>query len=75
MRRGLLPLLLGGGALLALTLGALALHTPGARSVGSQVRTDVFVAVLMAAVVVYLVTVRFVCGIACLNRSTWPSVG
>jgi alpha-1,6-mannosyltransferase len=59
MRRAVLLLLGGGAALLALTIGALALHTPGARSVGSQGRTDAFLAVLAVAVVVYLMIVRF----------------
>ncbi len=75
MRRGLLTLLLGGGTLFALTLGALALHTPGARSVGSQVRTDVFVAFLMAAVVVYLVTVRFVLRHRLPQQAIWVVLG
>jgi len=75
MRRGILPLLLGGAALLALTLGALALHTPGARSVGSQARTDVFVAVLMAAVVVYLATVRFVLRHRLPRQAVWIVLG
>jgi alpha-1,6-mannosyltransferase len=43
--------------------------------VGSQVRTDVFVAVLMAAVVVYLVTVRFVLRHSLPRQAIWVVLG
>jgi hypothetical protein len=53
-------LLLAGGALVTLTLAALALHVPGADVVGSDRRKDLFVALLAIAAVVYLFAVRVV---------------
>jgi len=53
-------LLLLGGLLLALTLTALALHIPGALSVGSPTRKNLFVALLAAAAVTYLLAIRLV---------------
>ena len=49
-----------GAALLALTLGGLALHLPGADSVGSIARTNLFVALLAVAGAVYLGAVALV---------------
>ena len=49
-----------GAALLALTLGGLALHVPGADSVGSVARTDVFVGLLAVAGAAYLGAVALV---------------
>lgn len=47
-----------GAALLALTFGALALHVPGADTVGSPSLKNVFVAVLALSVAVYFGAVR-----------------
>ncbi len=49
-----------GAALFALTLAALSLHVPGADSVGSVARTNVFVGILAAAAALYLLSVRLV---------------
>ncbi len=53
-------LLLLGALLLALTLTALALHIPGALSVGSPTRRNLFVALLAAAAATYLLAIRLV---------------
>jgi alpha-1,6-mannosyltransferase len=53
-------LLLAGAGLLALTLAALALHVPGADTVGSDARKNLFVALLAIAAVIYLLAVRLV---------------
>ena len=53
-------LLLLGAVLLALTLTALALHIPGALSVGSPGRRNLFVALLAAAAATYLLAIRLV---------------
>ncbi|MFH6787332.1 MULTISPECIES: hypothetical protein [Methylobacterium] len=53
-------LLLLGVILVALTLGALALHVPGADTVGSPLRANLFVGVLAVSVGVYLLAVRVV---------------
>jgi alpha-1,6-mannosyltransferase len=57
--------------LLALTLAALALHVPGADSVGSPLRTNLFVALLGAALVAYLLAVRLVLRHPLPARSLW----
>jgi hypothetical protein len=62
-------LLLAGGALVALTLAALALHVPGSDVVGSPARKDLFVALLAVAAIVYLLAIRLV-----LHRPTTGSV-
>ncbi len=49
-----------GGVLLALTLAGLALHVPGADSVGSVARTNVFVAIMAVAGLAYLAAIRLV---------------
>ena len=54
------PFALPGGVLVALTLAALALHLPGAGTVGSDTRKIVFVCLLIVAAAVYLAAVRFV---------------
>jgi alpha-1,6-mannosyltransferase len=56
----LLPLAARGILLLALTLVALMLHQAGARSMGSPVRTHIFVAVLALSGAVYLETIHWV---------------
>jgi len=49
-----------GAALTALMLGALLLHVPGADTVGSIARTNIFVGMLALGMVVYLLAVRLV---------------
>src|SRR5580704_7035041 len=56
--RGALILL--GGGLIGLTLAALALHIPGADTVGTVDRKHVFVALLAVAAVLYLLAVALV---------------
>ncbi|WP_407529173.1 glycosyltransferase 87 family protein [Methylobacterium oryzisoli] len=56
----LFRLALLGAALAALTLGALALHIPGADTVGTPLRANLFVGVLAVSVGVYLLAVRLV---------------
>ncbi|KMO27523.1 glycosyltransferase 87 family protein [Methylobacterium aquaticum] len=58
--RPLPTLVLLGAGLAALTLGALALHVPGADTVGSPLRANLFVGVVAVSVGVYLVAVRVV---------------
>jgi len=65
------PLALLGGALVALTLAALALHVPGADTVGSDTRKIVFVCLLMVAASVYLAAVRFVLRRPATPRAIW----
>lgn len=67
MTRPLVGLTCLGVLLAALMVGALAIHVPGADTVGSVARANLFVGVLMGGVVVYLVAVRLVL------RSTLPS--
>ena len=57
---GLGALAVLGVLLLALTLGGLALHLPGADSVGSVARTNLFVALMALAGLVYLLSVGLV---------------
>lgn len=57
MIRGLAPLAVPGGVLLALTLAALSLHVPGAGSVGTPERYQAVVALLCVSAGVYLLTV------------------
>ncbi len=54
------PLLLAGGGLIGLTVAALSLHVPGADTVGTDARTDLFVALLTVAAIVYLFAIRVV---------------
>ena len=49
-----------GGLLLALTLGALSLHTPGALTLGALERKNTFVAILGVSAAVYLLAVALV---------------
>ena len=57
MSRTTLKLAALGGVLLALTLGGLTLHVPGSDTVGTPVRANIFVGVLVVAVAVYLAAV------------------
>ena len=54
------PLLLAGGGLIGLTVAALSLHVPGADSVGTDARRELFVALLAVAAIVYLFAVHVV---------------
>ena len=58
--KGVTPSRIGalGAALIALTLGGLALHLPGDDSVGSTLRTNVFMLLLALAGTAYLLAVR-----------------
>ena len=60
MSRPLVLLAALGTLLAALLVGALALHVPGADTVGSTARANAFVGVLALSVTVYLVAVRLV---------------
>lgn len=64
-----------GGLLLALTLAGLALHVPGADSVGSPLRTNVFVALLGAGLVAYLAATRLVLRRPLPRRALWLVLG
>lgn len=67
-----LALLAGLGLLLVLTLsGALMLHVPGADTVGSHERANVFVGVLALSVAAYLVAVRLVLRAALPRAAFW----
>jgi alpha-1,6-mannosyltransferase len=67
----LLPLALRGLALMALTFGALLLHQPGARSVGSPSQVALFVAVMGLAALVYLETIRFILKFRQPSQAIW----
>lgn len=60
MTRPLVGLTSLGLVLAALMVGALAIHVPGADTVGSVTRANVFVGVLMGGVAVHLLAVRIV---------------
>jgi len=60
MNRAVLRLAGLGVILCALMLGALMLHVPGSHSVGSPLRTNIFVGVLVAGAAVYFLCVRLV---------------
>ncbi|WP_132256141.1 glycosyltransferase 87 family protein [Methylobacterium segetis] len=59
-----------GTLLIALTLAALALHVPGADTVGTPLRAQVFVGVLAISVAVYFLAVRRVLRTPC-PRAVW----
>jgi len=75
VNRALLPLVGLGSLLLALMLAALMLHVPGADSVGSPSRTNVFVGLLGAGMVVYLAAVRLAVRDALPRQSLWIVLG
>ena len=60
MKRPLVLLTVIGLLLAALMIGALGLHVPGADTVGSPTRANVFVGILALGVALYLVAVRLV---------------
>jgi alpha-1,6-mannosyltransferase len=70
-----LPLAARGILLLALVLGALMLHQPGARSVGSSLRTEIFVAVLALASAVYLETIHWASRHRSPQQTIWIVLG
>lgn len=63
-----------GAALIALTLGGLALHVPGSVSVGTMPRTYLFILLLAVAGAVYLVAVRHVLRTPLPGRRALPLV-
>jgi len=67
----MIRLWLFGGLLLALTLGALSLHTPGALSVGSIGTKNWFVAILGVSAAVYLLAVALVLRRSAPNHAVW----
>ncbi len=72
------PLLLLAGLgllLLALTAGGLLLHVPGADSVGSELRTNVFVGILGAGLVVYLAAARLAVAARLERAALWVVLG
>ncbi len=64
-----------GGLLVALMLGALSLHVPGADSVGTPLRTSIFVGLLGAGTVVYLTATRLVLSCALPAHAFWLVLG
>ncbi|MBV9653401.1 MAG: DUF2029 domain-containing protein [Acetobacteraceae bacterium] len=75
MRRPLLRLAALGAALFACMAGALALHVPGADTVGSIARTNVFVAVLAVGSVLYLASVHLVVNTRLPRGAIWLVLG
>ncbi len=75
MRRSLLLLAGLGLLLLALMIGALLLHVPGADSVGSEFRTNIFVGVLGLGLVVYLGAVRVAVSARLPRSAIWIVLG
>jgi alpha-1,6-mannosyltransferase len=71
----LFPLAVRGALLLVLTLAALMLHQAGARSVGSPVRTEIFVAVLALGGVVYLETIHWALRHRSPQQAIWVVLG
>ncbi|WP_342110088.1 glycosyltransferase 87 family protein [Methylobacterium sp. SI9] len=64
-----------GLLLLAINLGALAIHVPGADTVGSVARANVFVGVLAIGLAVYLVAVRVVLRERLPRAALWTILG
>ncbi len=64
-----------GALLLALMVGGLLLHQPGARSIGDPLHLDLFVAVLGVSVLVYFSTVRLVLHRAQPRQAIWLVLG
>ena len=64
-----------GLLMLALTLAALALHVPGADTVGSPARTNLLVMLLAAAGIAYLAAVRLVLRRPLPRRTVWLVIG
>ena len=60
MRSSTVWLTAAGAALAATMIGALSIHVPGADTVGSQARANVFVGVLAIGLLIYLLAVRLV---------------
>lgn len=64
-----------GLGLLAVNVGALAIHVPGADTVGSAARADVFVGVVAVGLVVYLLAVRVVLRERLPRSALWTILG
>ena len=64
-------LLLLGILLVAIVLGGLAMHVPGAANVGSEHLTDLFIAVMAVAAAVYLLAVALVLHRAVPRSALW----
>jgi alpha-1,6-mannosyltransferase len=64
-----------GGALLVLMLGALMLHVPGADNVGSPLRTNIFVGVLVAGLAVYLAAIALILRARVAPQAIWVVLG
>jgi alpha-1,6-mannosyltransferase len=64
-----------GGLLAAINVGALAIHVPGADTVGSAARANVFVGVVTAGLAVYLVAVRAVLRGSFPRSAVWIVLG
>ncbi len=64
-----------GLGLLAVNVGALAIHVPGADTVGSATRADVFVGVVAVGLVVYLLAVRVVLRERLPRSALWTILG
>ncbi len=75
MNRAVLRLAGLGVLLCALMLGALMLHVPGSHSVGSPLRTNIFVGVLAAGVAVYFLCVKLVLRNRLPARAIWIVLG
>lgn len=64
-----------GLLLLAVTVGALAIHVPGADTVGSAARANVFVGVAALGLVIYLLAVRVVLRERLPRAALWTILG
>ncbi|WP_375462603.1 glycosyltransferase 87 family protein [uncultured Methylobacterium sp.] len=64
-----------GGALALLMIGALALHVPGADTVGTPTRANLFVAVLALGVALYLAAIRLVLRADLPRSALWLVLG
>jgi alpha-1,6-mannosyltransferase len=73
--RATLSLACLGGLLLALTLGALMLHVPGADTVGTPALANIFVGVLVIALAVYLAAVRLILRTEMSRAAIWIICG
>ncbi|MGU3666749.1 glycosyltransferase 87 family protein [Methylobacterium sp. A49B] len=79
MNRGLAPpaqrLAWLGFALATIEIGALAIHVPGADTVGSATRANLFVAVVAAGLIPYVLAVRLILRERLPGRALWLVLG
>ncbi|WP_018259490.1 DUF2029 domain-containing protein [Methylobacterium sp. WSM2598] len=75
MRTPLARLALLAGLLVALTLGGLSLHVPGADTVGTPLRAQILVGLLAVSVGIYLLAVRLVLRGSVPARALWLVIG